>query len=146
MAKYGQLVELAFDAIPPQADHAAAFVVHVAAYQLIESEEQAFIASKGIKKVGFLCAYTPMELLNAAGVSYVRLMKAGVPTLVGAGELHTQSVLCVPKNRAEPASRRYFRDEIVDFKRDLEVLTGKAIVDDEVRKQIVLYNKIRLGA
>jgi len=49
----------------------------------------------------------------------------------------------VPKNRAEPASRRYFRDEIVDFKRDLEVLTGKTILDEEVRKQIILYNQAR---
>ncbi|MGD0838574.1 MAG: 2-hydroxyacyl-CoA dehydratase [Polyangia bacterium] len=162
------------------------------AYDLIEKEEQAFIESKATKKVGFLCAYTPMELLNAAGVGYVRLMKAGDPMMVGAGELHTQSVLCdhtkscvggfvaqhplfrtldkvysphacgnmkraseiieqfvpiklinVPKNRAEPASRRYFRDEIVDFKRDLEALTGRAIRDDEVSGQIALYNQAR---
>ena len=183
-------LEKTVEASPRESATKEAYLQH--AYQLIESEEQAFIASKATKKVGFLCAYTPMELLNAAGVGYVRLMKAGDPTMVGAGELHTQSVLCdhtkscvggfvsghplfravdkvysphacgnmkraseiieqfvptrlinVPKNRAEPASRRYFRDEIVDFKRDLEALTGTAILDDEVHKQIVLSNQAR---
>ena len=161
-------------------------------FDLFEREEQALISAQGIKKAGFLCAYTPMELLNAAGVGYSRLMKAGDPTMVGAGEMHTQSVLCdhtkscvggfvsghplfkaidkvysphvcgnmkraseiieqfvptklinVPKNRHEPASRRFFRDEILDFKRDLEKLTGKPIADDAVQAQITLYNQVR---
>ncbi len=161
-------------------------------FDLLAKEEDRFIASGAGKKVGFLCAYTPLELLRASGVQAVRLMKAGDPTMVGAGELHTQSVLCdhtksciggfasghplfravdkvysphacgnmkrasevieqfvptklinVPKNCDEPSSRRFFRDEILHFKSDLETLTGRTILETDVRSQIVLYNQAR---
>jgi predicted CoA-substrate-specific enzyme activase len=160
--------------------------------ELVAAEERRFIDEKAAKKVGFLCAYTPLELLAAAGVRWTRLMKAGDPAMVGAGELHTQSVLCdhtksciggfvtgdplfrsvdkvysphacgnmkraseviaeivptklinVPKNCDEQSSRRFFRDELVHFKDDLEKLTGNTIQDSEVQRQIVLFNQVR---
>jgi len=63
--------------------------------QLIEREQEAFIdKSDGRKKIGYLCAYTPQEILNAAGVGHSRIFKAGDPETVAAGELYTQSVFC----------------------------------------------------
>jgi benzoyl-CoA reductase/2-hydroxyglutaryl-CoA dehydratase subunit BcrC/BadD/HgdB len=160
--------------------------------ELVAAAEKRFIDEKAAKRVGFLCAYTPLELLAAAGVRWTRLMKAGDPAMVGAGELHTQSVLCdhtksciggfvtgdplfravdkvysphacgnmkraseviaeivptklinVPKNCDEPSSRRFFRDELVHFKDDLEKLTGKSISDGDVQSQIVVFNQAR---
>jgi predicted CoA-substrate-specific enzyme activase len=160
--------------------------------ELIEEEQQSMIDAKDIKKVGYLCAYTPVELVNASGASCARLLKAGDPKTVGAGELHTQSVLCdytkscvggfaagdplyksldkvynfhacgnmkrateiieqfvptkllnVPKNRGEEDSRKFFRTEILEFKRDLEKLTGRRIGDGEVAHQIAESNKAR---
>jgi len=61
----------------------------------IESAQDSFIKAKnGHKKVGYLCAYTPLELLNAAGVRHLRLFKGGNATTVAHGELFTQSVAC----------------------------------------------------
>lgn len=51
-------------------------------------------ANSGTKKVGYLCSYTPLELINAAGVSHVRLLKAGTTNEVASGEHLTQSVFC----------------------------------------------------
>jgi predicted CoA-substrate-specific enzyme activase len=64
------------------------------ALRAIQTAEQDFIASDDNKKIGFLCTYMPMELLAAAGLRYTRLYQAGNAEVVGAGELHTQSVLC----------------------------------------------------
>lgn len=44
--------------------------------------------------VGYLCAYTPLEIMSAADVSFMRLMNAGTPKEVNAGENYTQSVFC----------------------------------------------------
>jgi benzoyl-CoA reductase/2-hydroxyglutaryl-CoA dehydratase subunit BcrC/BadD/HgdB len=44
--------------------------------------------------VGYICNYTPLELLSAAGVRHSRLLKAGSAKTVSAGELFTQSVFC----------------------------------------------------
>lgn len=161
--------------------------------ELIEVQHEAFIDTKDDdRRVGYLCSYTPVELLNAAGVKHVRLFKAGNPETVAAGELYTQSVFCdfsksfiggfkagdplytsidklynfhtcaalkrasevveqfvptkllnLPKLRDSEASRNFFRDEIVDFKNDLETLTGHPLAEGDVRDQIVLYNKLR---
>ena len=62
--------------------------------ELIEEEQQSLIDAKGIKKVGYLCNYTPVELLSAAGVRHTRLVKAGTTKVVSSGELFTQSVFC----------------------------------------------------
>ena len=62
--------------------------------KLIEEEQQALVDEKEIKKVGYICNYTPVELLSAAGVRHSRLIKAGSAKTVSAGELYTQSVFC----------------------------------------------------
>lgn len=62
---------------------------------LIEAEQQEFTAgSDGRKRAGYFCAYTPPELLNAAGLRHARLFKAGSPEIVAQGERYTQSVFC----------------------------------------------------
>ncbi|MEQ8174113.1 MAG: 2-hydroxyacyl-CoA dehydratase [Syntrophomonadaceae bacterium] len=63
--------------------------------ELIQLEQRAFCdKSDGRKRVGHFCAYTPLEVLNAAGVRHARLFKAGDPETVAAGEYFTQSVFC----------------------------------------------------
>ena len=160
--------------------------------ELIDEEQQSLIDSKDIKKVGYICNYTPVELLSAAGVRHARLLKAGSAKTVSAGELYTQSVFCdytkscigffqekdpfyksfdkvynfhtcasmkrasevieqfvptkllnLPKLRNSTDARNFFRDEILNFKQDLQQLTGQEIEDDEVRHQIALYNRAR---
>ena len=64
-------------------------------HALIEAEQKAFIdAADGARRAGYFCAYTPPELLNAAGVRHARLFKAGSPETVSKGERYTQSVFC----------------------------------------------------
>lgn len=46
------------------------------------------------KKAGYLCSYTPLEMISAAGVSHMRLFKAGDSETVASGEQITQSVFC----------------------------------------------------
>ncbi|MDR2844796.1 MAG: 2-hydroxyacyl-CoA dehydratase family protein [Puniceicoccales bacterium] len=62
---------------------------------LIAAEQQALIDdASGVKKVGYLCNYTPLELLAAAGVRSARLFKGGDTERAAGGELYTQSVFC----------------------------------------------------
>lgn len=160
---------------------------------LIEQTRAAFVDDReSRKKVGYFCSYTPLELLNASGVMHARLLRAGSPETVAAGELLTQSVFCdftksciggfkerdpfcrsfhrvygfhtctsmkhaseileqfapiklfnLPKLRDRTASRRFFRSELIRFRDDLVELTGKAIPDDAVSRQIALYNRVR---
>ena len=64
-------------------------------HALIEAEQQAFIDGKDDRKrAGYFCAYTPPEILNAAGLRHARLFKAGTPEIVSQGERYTQSVFC----------------------------------------------------
>ncbi|MBE2213901.1 MAG: 2-hydroxyacyl-CoA dehydratase [Opitutaceae bacterium] len=61
----------------------------------IEATETAFAARADTdKRVGYLCAYTPIELVAASGARHTRLFKAGSPDTVARGELYTQSVFC----------------------------------------------------
>jgi predicted CoA-substrate-specific enzyme activase len=53
-----------------------------------------FAQDKTEKKAGYLCSYTPLELLNAAGVHNIRLYRAGTSDEVSSGELVTRSVFC----------------------------------------------------
>ena len=63
--------------------------------ELIERQQEAFADPKNdVVKVGDLCTYIPLELLNAAGVKHARLFKSGNPDTVAAGERFTQSVFC----------------------------------------------------
>jgi benzoyl-CoA reductase/2-hydroxyglutaryl-CoA dehydratase subunit BcrC/BadD/HgdB len=158
----------------------------------IHEAQQAAINAQGVKKVGYLCNYTPVELLSAAGTVHSRLIKGGSSKTVASGELFTQSVFCdftkscignfqegdplyksydrvynfhtcanmkratevietfvstkllnLPKLRDSQDARDFFREEILNFKEDLESLTGRKITDEQVREQIVAYNKVR---
>lgn len=161
----------------------------------IEQRKQAFAnkSNNGQKRVGYFCAYTPLELLSAAGVDHIRLFKAGDSDVVASGELLTQSVFCdftkscigafregdglynsldklytfytcdsikmiaeaindrympteifiLPKLRDKETSRLFFQKELMNFKKDLEKLTGRKIPTEKIREQIVLYNQIR---
>lgn len=60
----------------------------------LSASEQHFIARQDVKKVGYLCNYTPVELLSAAGVAHTRLLKCGEPEVVSKGEHITKSVFC----------------------------------------------------
>jgi predicted CoA-substrate-specific enzyme activase len=144
-------------------------------------------------KVGHMCSYTPLELMNAAGVRHTRLMKAGTNEEVSVGEMLTTSVFCdftksclgafktgnplfksldkiylfdtcnsmrktgeaigsrfvdtsiflLPRSHTDVSSKEYLRKEVLAFKRDLEKLTGHEIADEEVVRQIQLYNIVR---
>jgi predicted CoA-substrate-specific enzyme activase len=50
--------------------------------------------TSGRQSVGFLCSYTPQEIMAAAGVNHVRLFKMGSTEVVASGEQITQSVFC----------------------------------------------------
>jgi len=60
----------------------------------IEDAEVSLIERKDVKKVGYLCTYTPPELLSAAGVAFGRIDKCGSPTVVAEGEVIVKSVFC----------------------------------------------------
>lgn len=61
---------------------------------LIESAQRSIQDPSGPKRVGYLCNYLPVEVLNAAGVRHARLVRAGSARVVSAGERYTQSVFC----------------------------------------------------
>lgn len=160
---------------------------------ITKQHEKIISGEDGKKKIGYLCTYTPLELVNAAGVSHVRLYKMGNTEVVASGEQITQSVFCdftksilgafkegdplyksldkvytfytcdcikkvgeaigdffkpadiyiLPRLRHKDSSRDYYRTEILNFKEDLERLSGNTVTEEEVRKQIHLYNKVR---
>lgn len=58
--------------------------------------KEAFIHKSAGKKayVAYTCVYTPIEVLAAADVSYIRLLHRGSPDELIAGETLTQSMLC----------------------------------------------------
>jgi predicted CoA-substrate-specific enzyme activase len=49
----------------------------------------------------------------------------------------------VPRNGNEPNGREFFRAEILNFRRDLEKLTGHEIHEEDVQSQIRLFNRVR---
>jgi predicted CoA-substrate-specific enzyme activase len=78
-----------------QGEEATGAAAAAFAQALIASAQAAFLSdAEQSQRVGYLCAYTPLELLNAAGVRHMRLFKAGDPETVARGELYTQSVFC----------------------------------------------------
>jgi len=60
----------------------------------IEDAELSLFERKDVKKVGYLCTYTPPELLTAAGVAFGRIDKCGSPQVVAEGEVVVKSVFC----------------------------------------------------
>ncbi|NMC57977.1 MAG: 2-hydroxyacyl-CoA dehydratase, partial [Candidatus Methanofastidiosa archaeon] len=52
-------------------------------------------------------------------------------------------IYLLPRNREREESRQFFKKELINFKNSLENLTGKKITEDDLREQIVLYNKNR---
>ncbi|PYF12630.1 putative CoA-substrate-specific enzyme activase [Rhodobacter viridis] len=62
--------------------------------RLLQAAEDHFVASDDAKKVGYLCNYTPLELLNASGAAHLRLFKCGGTEEVSRGEQITKSVFC----------------------------------------------------
>ncbi|CAH2598748.1 BcrAD_BadFG domain-containing protein [Rhodovastum atsumiense] len=60
----------------------------------IAQAEAQFIARDDVKKVGYLCNYTPLELISASGAAYQRLFKCGSPEEVSRGEHVTKAVFC----------------------------------------------------
>ena len=161
--------------------------------RIAKQQETIIIGADGKKKVGYLCTYTPLELINAAGVNQVRLFKMGNTEVVASGEQITQSVFCdftksilgafkegdplykaldkvytfytcdcikkvgeaigdffaptdiyiLPRLRHKDSSRGYYRTEILNFKEDLERLSGNTVSKEAVREQIKLYNQVR---
>ncbi|MDR3296374.1 MAG: acyl-CoA dehydratase activase [Clostridiales Family XIII bacterium] len=61
---------------------------------LIQARKQDLIHKKTAPVAGYLCSYTPLELLSAAGLSHLRLFQAGNTEEVASGEVITQSVFC----------------------------------------------------
>jgi predicted CoA-substrate-specific enzyme activase len=60
----------------------------------IEDAETSLIERRDTPKAGYLCTYTPVELLSAAGIAFARLAKCGSSDAVAQGELLTKSVFC----------------------------------------------------
>lgn len=62
----------------------------------VEKAHDEFVNKSSGKKayVAYACSYTPIEVLAAANVSYIRLLHRGTPDEVIAGETLTQSMLC----------------------------------------------------
>ena len=159
----------------------------------IAAAEAAFVARTDVKKIGYLCNYTPIELIGASGAAFQRLLKCGDVDQVSRGERITKAVFCdftksvlgqfatkspqteavdqvftfytcdsmratsqaidnyykpskgyiVPRNSDRATSRAFFRQEILNFRRDIEALTGREIHDEDVQAQIRLYNRAR---
>jgi predicted CoA-substrate-specific enzyme activase len=159
----------------------------------IDDAETSLIERHDVPKAGYLCVYTPVEMLSAAGVSFARLAKCGTPDAVAQGELITKSVFCdltksllgqfmlkeplheavdrvftfytcssmkataeamdhffkpthgylVPRTTERESARRFFREELLHFRKDLENWNGRAISDERLRQEIGLFNRIR---
>lgn len=160
----------------------------------IAARQEALISNAGNgKRVGYLCSYTPLELISAAGVSHIRLFRSGDADIVASGEQITQSVFCdftksilgafkegyplykaldkvytfytcdcikkvgeaigeffapadifiLPRLKDKQSSRDFYRSQILNFKEDLENLSGSKISEERLKRQIVLYNRAR---
>ncbi|MDR1873024.1 MAG: acyl-CoA dehydratase activase [Deltaproteobacteria bacterium] len=156
-------------------------------------QENIIAGTTGRHSVGYICSYTPLEILSAAGVNHIRLFKMGNTDIVASGEQITQSVFCdftksilgafkegvalnkaiektytfytcdcikkvgeaigdffgpseiytLPRLRNKTSSRDYYRKEIINFKTDLEELTGRKIAEEDIKDRIKLYNLVR---
>ncbi len=61
----------------------------------MEEEKQAYIRHEGGKKnAAYLCAYTPLEILDAAGVRHIRMLHTGNEKEIAAGEAVVSKITC----------------------------------------------------
>lgn len=179
-----------------KAADASNFVLDLTEFEnrIAKQQETLISGANGQKKAGYLCTYTPTEIIQAAGVAPIRLFKSGSTQVVASGEQITQSVFCdfsksilgafkeedplytsldkvytfytcdcikmvgeairdffvpsdvfnLPRLRHNEISRDYYRSEVLHFKNDLEKLSGHVIDDEEIRRQIKLYNQVRI--
>ncbi|MDR2136726.1 MAG: acyl-CoA dehydratase activase [Synergistaceae bacterium] len=162
--------------------------------ELLEEKKSAIIAKKdGKKNVGYLCNYTPLEIMGASGAFHFRLFQRGDADVVASGEQLTQSFFCefiksllgafkegvplykaldkvytfytcdcikiasegidnffvpsdtyvLPRLKAHTPSLQFFKSQLLEFKKDLEALTGAAISDEKLRERIKLYNEAK---
>jgi predicted CoA-substrate-specific enzyme activase len=159
----------------------------------IKERLEFFAADKKQKKAGYLCSYTPLEILSAAGLPNIRLYQAGSSDEVSSGELVTQSVFCdltksiigkfklkdpvytnlsrvytfftcdcmkktaeainelykpssvyvLPRIKDRDLSRKFYRDQIIHFREDVETLAGRRIRDEDLKEEIHIYNRVR---
>jgi len=94
--------------------------------------ENAFIERSDVKKVGYLCTYTPIELIAASGAAHTRLLKCGEPEVVSRGELITKSVFC-----------DFTKSLLGHFAEKDPLYTGLDQVVTFYTEQIQLFNRIR---
>jgi predicted CoA-substrate-specific enzyme activase len=116
----------------------------------IEREQELFVNLKnGHKKVGYLCSYTPLELLNAAGVKHVRLFKGGDPTTVSHGEFFTQSIACDFSKSCIGAFQsgdplHMSLDKVYNFHTCAAMKRASEVIDQFVPTQMYSLPKLRL--
>ncbi len=61
----------------------------------VEQAKQDYIDHKdGLKNAAYICAYTPLELLDAAGVRHIRLFHTGNEQEIAAGETVVSKIAC----------------------------------------------------
>lgn len=61
----------------------------------VEEAKREYIAHEGDKKnIAYLCAYTPLEILEAAGVRHIRLLHTGSEQEIAAGEMVVSKIAC----------------------------------------------------
>jgi Benzoyl-CoA reductase/2-hydroxyglutaryl-CoA dehydratase subunit, BcrC/BadD/HgdB len=53
-------------------------------------------------------------------------------------------IYVLPRLKDEEPSRRYYRSEIINFKNELEALSGQKLHEEELLRQIALYNRLKL--
>jgi benzoyl-CoA reductase/2-hydroxyglutaryl-CoA dehydratase subunit BcrC/BadD/HgdB len=52
-------------------------------------------------------------------------------------------IFTLPRLRHKESSRDFYRTEIINFRKDLEKLTGRVISEEDVRDRLKLYNLVR---
>lgn len=61
----------------------------------VEQAKQDYIDHKdGVKNAAYICAYTPLELLDAAGIRHIRLFHTGNEQEIAAGETVVSKIAC----------------------------------------------------
>ncbi len=161
----------------------------------VEKHKENFINKTAGKSayVAYTCVYTPIEILAAADVSFIRLLHKGSQDELISGETITQSMCCdfvkgligsfmkgeplyrsvekiysfytcpcmksalgalnelyvptvvyqLPRKKNDEEQIPYLTDEMREFKKDLEELTGKRISEEKIVYYAEKYNEAR---